>query len=132
MVHIRDTYGGKSIAYAGGGGQGNHIGGVFGSQIRAACDTPYIFSALAQEKTGNFWVNGHLFGRQNTNYCEPVGEAEYVMILGANPVQAHGIPKARPTINEVARNKDKTLVVVDVRKSDTAKKADRKCKVLQL
>ena len=124
LVHIRDTYGGKSIAYAGGGGQGNHMGGVFGSQIRAACDTPYLYSAIAQEKTGNFWVNGHLFGRQNTNYCEPVGEAEYVMILGANPVQAHGIPKARPTINEISRNKERTLVVVDVRKSDTAKKAD--------
>ena len=124
LVQIRDTHGGKSIAYAGGGGQGNHLGGVFGSQIRAACETPYIYSALAQEKTGNFWVNGHLFGRQNTNYCEAVGEAEYVMILGANPVQAHGIPKARPTINEVSRNTNKTLVVIDVRKSDTAKKAD--------
>lgn len=124
LVHIRDTHGGTSIAYAGGGGQGNHIGGVFGSALRTACDTSYIYSALAQEKTGNFWVNGHLFGRQNTNYCEPVGEAAYVMILGANPLQAHGIPKARPTVNEVARNKEKTLVVVDVRQTETAKKAD--------
>ncbi len=124
LVHIRDTHGGKSIAYAGGGGQGNHMGGVFGSAFRTACDTPYFYSALAQEKTGNFWVNGHLFGRQNTNYAEPVGEADYVMILGANPVQSHGIPKARPTINEASRNPDKTLVVIDVRKTDTAKIAD--------
>lgn len=124
LVKIRDNHGGTSIAYAGGGGQGNHMGGVFGSMIRTACDTPYIYGALAQEKTGNFWVNGHLFGRQNTNYCEPVGEAEYVMVLGANPVQAHGIPKARPTINEVARNPAKTLVVVDPRRTETAAKAD--------
>ncbi|MEO0900327.1 MAG: molybdopterin-dependent oxidoreductase [Bacteroidota bacterium] len=124
LVYIRDTFGGKTIAYAGGGGQGNHMGGVFGAMLRAACDTPYIYASLAQEKTGNFWVNGHLFGRQNTNYCEAVGEAEYVMILGANPLQAHGFPQARPTINEVARNKDKTLVVVDVRNTETAKKAD--------
>ncbi len=124
LVHIRDNYGGTSIAYAGGGGQGNHMGGVFGAMLRAACDTPYIYASLAQEKTGNFWVNGFLFGRQNTNYCEPIGEAEYVMIIGANPVQSHGLPKARPTINEVARNPNKTLVVVDVRRSETAKKAD--------
>ena len=124
LVHIRDSHGGKSIAYVGGGGQGNHLGGVYGSAIRTACDTPYIYSALAQEKTGNFWVNGFLFGRQNTNYCEAVGEAEYVMLLGTNPLQAHGIPKARPTVNEVARNKEKTLVVVDVRRTETAKKAD--------
>ncbi len=125
LVHIRDEHGGKTIAYAGGGGQGNHMGGVFGSVLRAACDTPYLYSSLAQEKTGNFWVNGKLFGRQNTHYSEPVGEAEYVMILGANPVQSHGIPKARPTIKEVSRNPEKTLIVVDVRKTDTAKIADK-------
>lgn len=124
LVSIRDEHGGKSIAYAGGGGQGNHLGGVFGSALRTACQTPYIYASLAQEKTGNFWVNGHLFGRQNTNYCEAVGEAEYVLIIGANPVQSHGIPKARPTINEVAKNPNKTMVVVDVRRTETAKKAD--------
>jgi len=109
LVHIRDTHGGTSIAYAGGGGQGNHLIGVYSSMLRAACDTPYIYAALAQEKTGNFWVNGHLFGRQNTNYCEAVSEAEYVMIVGSNPIQSHGLPKARPTINEVGRNPNKTL-----------------------
>jgi len=124
LVHIRDTYGGKSIAYVGGGGQGNHMGGVYGAMLRVACDTPYIYASLAQEKTGNFWVNGFLFGRQNTNYCEAVGEADYVMIVGSNPIQSHGLPKARPTINEVARNPNKTLVVVDVRRTETAKKAD--------
>lgn len=124
LVHIRDTHGGKSIAYAGGGGQGNHLGGVLSSMLRRACDTPYLYAALAQEKTGNFWVNGFLFGRQNTNYCEAVGEAEYVMIIGSNPIQSHGIPKARPTVNEVSRNPEKTLVVVDVRRTETAKKAD--------
>ncbi len=124
LVRIRDTHGGHTIAYAGGGGQGNHMGGVYGSMLRAACDTPYLYSALAQEKTGNFWVNGHLFGRHNTNYCEALHDAEYVMIIGANPIQAHGFPQARPTINEISRNKEKTMVVVDVRKTETAKKAD--------
>ncbi|MEM7656737.1 MAG: molybdopterin-dependent oxidoreductase [Bacteroidota bacterium] len=124
LVRIRDTHGGTSIAYAGGGGQGNHMGGVYGAMLRAACQTPYIYTSLAQEKTGNFWVNGYLFGRQNTNYSEAVGEAEYVLVIGANPLQAHGFPKARPTINEVSRNPNKTLVVIDPRRTETAKKAD--------
>lgn len=124
LLEVRDTHGGTSIAYVGGGGQGNHLGGAFGVAFRAACQTRYIYSALAQEKTGNFWVNGHLFGRQNLNYCEAVGEAAYVLIMGANPMQSHGIPKARPTINEISRNPSKTLVVVDPRRTETAKKAD--------
>lgn len=124
LVKIRDTHGGKSIAYAGGGGQGNHLGGIYATALRNACQTPFIYSALAQEKTGNFWVNGKLFGRQNTNFCEAVAEAEYVLVIGANPLQSHGLPKARPTINELARDKNRTLVVVDPRETETAKKAD--------
>ncbi len=124
LVHIRDTHGGTSIAYVGGGGQGNHLGGAFGSMLKTACETPYIYSALAQEKTGNFWVNGFLFGKQNTNYCEPVAEAEYVLIVGANPIKSHGLPKAPRTISEISKNPNKTLVVIDPQRSETAQKAD--------
>ncbi len=124
LVHIRDTYGGQSIAYAGGGGQGNHLGGVYAAALRAACKTPYIYSSLAQEKTGNFWVHGKLFGKQNTMYVEPVDTAQYVVIIGSNPIQSHGIAKARRVINEISRNPDKTLVVIDPRKTETAKKAN--------
>ncbi len=124
LVHTRDTYGGETIAYAGGGGQGNHLGGLYASALRAACRTPYFYSALAQEKTGNFWVHGKLFGRQNTNYEEPVQDAQYVLVIGANPLQSHGIHKARKVINELARDPNRTLVVIDPRKTETAKKAD--------
>ncbi len=124
LVIIRDTHGGECIAYAGGGGQGNHLGGVYASSLRAACNTPYIYSSLAQEKTGNFWVHGKLFGRQNTMYTEPVEDAEYVVILGSNPLQSHGIQKARHVIGEISRNPNKTLVVIDPRRTETAKKAD--------
>ncbi|MBT8139783.1 MAG: molybdopterin-dependent oxidoreductase [Gammaproteobacteria bacterium] len=124
LVAIRDTHGGKTIAYAGGGGQGNHLGGVFGSATRAACDTPFFYSALAQEKTGNFWVHGKLFGKQNTNFSEAVAEADYILVIGANPMQSHGFAKARSAILDIAKNPRRTLVVVDPRVSETAKKAD--------
>ncbi len=124
LVAIRDEHGGETIAYAGGGGQGNHLGGVYAASLRAALGTPYIYSSLAQEKTGNFWVHGKLFGRQNTAYAEPIDEAEYVIICGANPMQAHGVQRARRVINELSRDPDRTLVVIDPRNTDTAKKAD--------
>ena len=124
LVAIRDNHGGETIAYAGGGGQGNHLGGVYASSLRAACETSYIYSSLAQEKTGNFWVHGRLFGRQNTMYTEPVEDADYVVILGANPMQSHGFQRARRVIGEISRNPEKTLVVIDPRTTDTAKKAN--------
>lgn len=124
LITVRDSFGGTSIAYAGGGGQGNHMGGVYGSSLRAACQTPYIYSSLAQEKTGNFWVHGRLFGRQNTMYAEPVEDADYVIIIGANPMQSHGIHRARKVIGELSRDPNRTLVVIDPRLTETAKKAD--------
>ena len=124
LLHIRNTHGGETIAYAGGGGQGNHLGGFYGNSLRNALGTPYLYSSLAQEKTGNFWVHGKLFGKQNTAYAEPVEDAEYVIIIGANPIQSHGIHNARKVINELSRDPDRTLVVIDPRKTETAKKAD--------
>lgn len=124
LVAIRNEHGGKTIAFAGGGGQGNHIGGVYSTALRAACDTPYLYTALAQEKTGNFWVNGKLFGKQNTNYSEPVAEADYVLIVGSNPMRSHGFPKAQKEINNLAKDPNRKLVVIDPRNTETAKKAD--------
>ncbi len=124
LVQLRDTHGGHSIAYAGGGGQGNHLAQMYAGTFRKVLGTPYIYSSIAQEKTGNFWVNGKLFGRQNVNYGEPIAEAEFGLIIGANPMQSHGMARARRVIGEISRDKNRTLVVIDPRENETAKKAD--------
>ncbi|HYN21544.1 MAG TPA: molybdopterin-dependent oxidoreductase [Thermoanaerobaculia bacterium] len=124
LVAIRDTHGGKALAYYGGGGQGNHLGGVYGRGLVDAMGTRYHYSALAQEKTGDFWVNGKLFGRQTCHTSEAVEEAEVVVIIGANPWQAHGIANARTTLHEIAKDPARTLIVVDPRRTETAAMAD--------
>jgi anaerobic selenocysteine-containing dehydrogenase len=60
--HLRDTYGGASIMYYGGGGQGNHLGGAYCTATRNAFGMKFRSNALAQEKTGEFWVNGRMLG----------------------------------------------------------------------
>jgi len=124
LVQLRDTYGGTSIAYAGGGGQGNHMAQLYASTFRKVCGTPYIYSSLAQEKTGNFWVHGKLFGAQNINYGEPIEDTEFGIIIGANPIQAHGMQRAKRVIGDISRDEHRTLVVIDPRRTETAKKAD--------
>ncbi len=124
LVKVRDTHGGTSIAYAGGGGQGNHMAQMYAASFRKVLRTPYLYSSLAQEKTGNFWVHGKLFGRQSTNYGEPLDEAEFGLVIGANPIQSHGMTRAKKVIGQIARDKKRTLVVIDPRETETAKKAD--------
>jgi len=124
LVAIREAHGGRALAYYGGGGQGNHLGGVYGHGLVEAMRTRYHYSALAQEKTGDFWVNGRLFGRQTCHMSEAVEEAEVVVVIGANPWQAHGIRNARTTLHEIAKDPARTLIVIDPRRSETAAMAD--------
>lgn len=121
---LRDTHGGHSLAYYGGGGQGNHMGGAHSSTLRTAMGTRYLYNSLAQEKTGGFWVNGKLFGKQTCHLSEDVHHSDYVLVIGTNPWQSHGFPQARKVLNDIARDPNRTLVVVDPRRTETAKKAD--------
>ncbi len=124
LANIRADHGGHAIAYYGGGGQGNHLGGAYAVPFRAALGTPYIYNSLAQEKTGDFWVNGRLFGRQTCHVTEGIEQSDYVIIIGANPWQSHGIPRARQVIREIGKDPNRTLVVIDPRRTKTAEFAD--------
>jgi len=118
---VRDTYGGESIFYYGGGGQGNHLPGAYGRATRAVLGSRYRSSALAQEKTGEFWVANRMFGgyiRGDFEHCE------VALLIGKNPWQSHGIPRARVTLRAIARDPARTLIVIDPVLTETAELAD--------
>jgi len=124
LVKIRDVNGGSSLAYYGGGGQGNHLGGMYAVALRMAMKTRYCYSALAQEKTGDFWVNGKLFGRQTSHITEDIENAELVVFIGTNPWQAHGITRARDVLRKISKDPQKTMIVIDPVVTETARMAD--------
>ncbi len=121
LAAVRDTHGGESIFYYGGGGQGNHLGGAHSPATLRALGARFRSSALAQEKTGEFWVNHRMLGtmvRADFEHCE------VAVFVGKNPWQSHGIPRARTTLKEIARDPDRCLVVIDPRRTETAELAD--------
>ncbi|MGH8493163.1 MAG: molybdopterin-dependent oxidoreductase [Moraxellaceae bacterium] len=124
LVAIREKHGGHAFASVGGGGQGNHLGGAYSGQVRAAMKSHYSYTALGQEKTGDFWVNGRLFGSQTCHTTEDVEHSDYVLFIGCNPYQAHGIPNARDVLREIKKDPKRTMVVIDPRRTETAKQAD--------
>src|SRR5262245_11582768 len=121
---IRDTHGGDKIFFYGGGGQGNHLGGAYGQALRAAVGVRYSSNALAQEKTGEFWVDGQLFGRSRCHTTGDYEHAEVAVFWGKNPWQSHGFPRARTILKEIANDPERTLVVVDPRRTESAELAD--------
>ena len=124
LVAIRDTHGGERIFYYGGGGQGNHLGGAYGAATRKAAGIVYSSNALAQEKTGEFWVDGQLFGRPRCHTTPDFEHAEVAVFVGKNPWQSHGFPRARTVLKAIANDPARAMVVIDPRRTETAALAD--------
>lgn len=118
---VRDAHGGDSIFYYGGGGQGNHLGGAYSGSTLRALGASFRSNALAQEKTGEFWVNGRLLG---TGVRGDFERASVAVFVGKNPWHSHGIPRARATLKEIAKDPARTLIVIDPRRTETAELAD--------
>ena len=82
LARVRDTHGGDTIFYYGGGGQGNHLPGAYSTATRRTLGSRYRSSALAQEKTGEFWVSDRTMGtstRADFEHCD------VALFLGKNP-----------------------------------------------
>lgn len=118
---IRARHGGESILYYGGGGQGNHLCGVYGSATLNALSVRYRSNALAQEKTGEFWVQGKMFG---VGVHPDFKRCEVAVFIGKNPWQSHGFARAREVLRAIAKDPARSLVVIDPRRSETAAMAD--------
>jgi anaerobic selenocysteine-containing dehydrogenase len=119
-----ERHGGQSLALYGGGGQGNHAGGAYANALLRALGSRHVFNALSQEKTGDFWVNGHMFGSQTCHTAEDVHHCDLLFVIGANPWIAHGFPNARDQLNQIRNEPDRKLVVIDPRRTETAEMAD--------
>ncbi len=118
---VRDRWGGESIFYYGGGGQGNHLPMAYGGSTRAVLGSIYRSNALAQEKTGEFWVVEKMLGaysRADFEHCE------VAFFIGKNPWFTHSIPRARTTLRAIAKDPARCLIVVDPRRTETAEIAD--------
>jgi anaerobic selenocysteine-containing dehydrogenase len=121
LRRVRDTFGGETIFYYGGGGQGNHLPGAYATATRRALDSRHRSSALAQEKTGEFWVADRMLGsmtRADFEHCE------VALFLGKNPWHSHSFPRARVTLKELSRDPARCLIVIDPRRTETAELAD--------
>ncbi|QWF82657.1 molybdopterin-dependent oxidoreductase [Amycolatopsis sp. CA-230715] len=121
LAAVRDTHGGDKIFFYGGGGQGNHLGGAYGRALFHAVGAEYMSNALAQEKTGEGWVDQQLHGNHTTGDFE---RTEVAIFIGKNPWQSHGVARARPVLRELARDPDRAIIVIDPRVSETAAMAD--------
>jgi len=118
---VKEAYGGDKIMYYGGGGQGNHLGGTYSGPVQKALRMKYRSNAIAQEKTGKAWTSNRVLGG---GWHGDFEACDVAIILGKNPWQSNGMQRARVVIRDIAKAKDRTLIVMDPRVSETAELAD--------
>jgi len=118
---VIDRHGGDRIMYYGGGGQGNHLGGGHGAATMRALGVTRRSNALAQEKTGEAWVEGRMFGTHTHGH---IADAEVAVFVGKNPWHSHGFDEARRVLKQIVTDETRSMVVIDPRRTETAELAD--------
>ena len=121
LTRIRDEFGGDKIFYYGGGGQANHTPGVYSRSSNSVLGVTYRSNALAQEKTGEFWVCDEMFG----GWPHPdIDHCDLAIFIGKNPWHSHGIQRARATLREINKDPTRKMIVIDPKRTETADLAD--------
>jgi len=124
LKEILEKNGPRSIAYMGGGGQGCHFQSMFAVPFLRGLGSRNHYSALAQELTGLYWVEGKAYGRQNMHTSPDIGGSDFLVFWGINPMVSNRFPRAPQVIREKKREPGFILAVVDPRVTETAHLAD--------
>ena len=120
LKEISTEYGADKIFYYGGGGQGNHLGGAHSTATRQAYGITRKSNAL-HKNDWEAWVEGQMFG---THTHGGFHDAEVAIFLGKNPWHSHGFDQARRVLKEIANDNQRSLIVIDPRRTETADLAD--------
>ncbi len=124
MRDIEGEHGPRSLAFMGGGGVGCHFEAGFMVSLMRALGSQYYYNPLGQEFSGYFWAMGEASGSQCVLFDADIHHADMLITAGWNGMQSHQIPQAPRVLKEFSKNPDKLLVVIDPRRSETAKLAD--------
>ncbi len=121
---IVDEHGPRAFACQGLGGFLGQVHTVMAKQFMQAVGSQLHFRALAAELTGFYWSCGVMLGNQTFIMHPDEEESEVFCASGWNPYVSHNMVEGRRVIREFSTNPDKVLIVIDPRRSETARMAD--------
>ncbi|MGI5186100.1 molybdopterin-dependent oxidoreductase [Dactylosporangium sp. CA-152071] len=102
-------------------------GFMYRQALTQALATPNVYSAGTIDQIPKHASTGHMFGDPFAIAVPDVDRTDYLLVIGANPVESHGslcaAPDFRRRLREL-RERGGKLVVVDPRRTRTADVAD--------
>jgi anaerobic selenocysteine-containing dehydrogenase len=128
-AEIRDEFGDESFAaYLGNPNVHNMAGAFFVRPVLQALHSRTLFSASTVDQMPRHVSCGLMYGNPDTIPVPDIDRTQYMLMLGANPVESNGSLCTAPDFPgrlKKLRQRGGTLVVVDPRTTRTAKLADR-------
>lgn len=121
---ILDEHGPRSFACQGLGGFIGSAHTILAKNFMNCAGTQLHYRALAAELTGKWWASGKMLGTQAYNPVPNEHASDVMIICGSNTYVTHNMTRAKYVIPEFSTNPNKTLVVIDPRRSETARMAD--------
>ncbi len=126
---VRDEFGSESVAVFLGNPNVHNLGGAFFVRpFLQALHTRHLFSASTVDQMPRHVSCGLMYGSPDSIPVPDIDRTDYLLMLGANPVESNGSLCTAPDFPgrlKRLRKRGGTLVVVDPRKTRTAKLADR-------
>ncbi len=121
---ILQEHGPRALASVAGGGEFNFFPLRYMVGFVQGLGSRYHYSSANQEFSGRYWAHGLTFGSQLLEMAPDYRNSDMLMAVGWNGMMSHHIPQARRVLTEISKNSAKMLVVIDPRRSETAKIAD--------
>jgi len=100
---------------------------IYGQAFLKTLRTPNIFTATSVDQLPKHFISGFMFGHPLSIPVPDINRADYLLILGANPLVSNGSLMTAPNVGERLKRiqqRGGKIVVVDPRRSKTAKMAD--------
>ncbi len=128
LGQVVDEFGGRSVAMYIGNPSAHNIGLAMGLGVVAqSLGTPHIYSAGSVDQLPKQLASELMFGNGNAVPVPDIERADFLLMLGANPVVSNGslwmVPGFRDKLRTFQRRGGR-LVTVDPRRTETARLAD--------
>ena len=119
--------GAKPAIYAGNPGAHDYALSTQVGQLRRAIGLKNIYSASTLDQIPHHVVQYHMYGHVSLAAVPDIDRCQYLVIIGGNPMASNGsiwtVPDFRKRVKEM-QARDGRLVVVDPRRTETARIAD--------
>jgi anaerobic selenocysteine-containing dehydrogenase len=126
---VIDRHGRDAVAvYLGNPNVHNLAGMLYGRPLLRALGTKQVYSASTVDQMPKHVSSGLLFGDSNAIPVPDLDRTDYLLMLGANPFESNGSLCTAPDFPgrlRALRARGGRLVVVDPRRTRTAREADR-------